>query len=138
MENYDRIKDVLALTIRLESLCEGFDVTTKSATITSKIKILLELSKAELVPPAVLQVKVGLAKSNLAIICNKMIEEKLIDKNRDGFDAREIFYSITDEGKKVLNLYLNKAQKNFERQLAYKNNMKQIDEKIKDLNELVG
>ena len=138
MENFDKIKKVLALAVRLENLCEGFDATTKSATLTSKIKVLLELSKAESVTPATLQVKVGLAKSNLAILCNKLIDEKLIDKKRDEFDGREISYSLTKNGEEELVSYLKKAQKNFERQLAYKNNMKQIDESVKDLTELVN
>ncbi|HAJ77564.1 MAG TPA: hypothetical protein DCO89_00650 [Clostridiales bacterium] len=138
VENYNRIKNVLSLAVRLENLCEGFDVTTKSATLTSKIKVLLEISKAESVTPATLQFKVGLAKSNLAILCNKLKNEKLIEKKRDEFDGREISYTITEDGEKVLDLYLKKAQKNFERQLSYKNNMKQIDESVKDLSELVS
>ena len=137
VENYDKIKDVLALTMRLENLCEGFDETNKTATLTSKIKILLVLSKASRVTPSNLKQKIGLAKSNLAILCNKLIDEKLITKTRDTFDTREITYSITEDGKKVLNLYLAKAQKNFEGQLAYKNNMKQVNESVKNLMELV-
>ena len=138
VENYKKIKEVLALVVRLENLCEGFDVTTKSAPLTSKIKVLLELSKADSVTPATLQLKVGLAKSNLAILCNKLIDEKLINKKRDEFDGREISYSLTKSGEEVLVHYLQKAQKNFERQLAYKNNMKQIDESVKNLTELVN
>ena len=138
MENFDKIKEILALAVRLENLCEGFDVTTKSAALTSKIKVLLELSHADCVPPSTLQLKVGLAKSNLAILCNKLIEEKLVEKKRDELDGREISYSITEDGKKVLGSYLKKAQKNFERQLAYKNNMKQIDESVKGLSELLN
>ena len=138
VENFENIKDVLALAIRLENLCEGFDETNKSAVLTSKVKVLLELSKAERVTPNVLKNNVGLAKSNIAILCNSLVKEKLIEKNRDSFDTREISYSLTDEGKEFVNAYLLKARKNFEGQLAYKDNMKEVNQAVKDLNELIN
>jgi len=137
VENYEKIKDVLSLTIRLENLCEGFDDTNKSAVLTSKIKVLLVLSKVEFATPNTLMINVGLAKSNLAILCNKLVKDELIVKTKDSFDAREIAFSITNEGKKVLNYYLAKAKKNFESQLAYKNNIKQVNQSVSDLLELV-
>ena len=135
--NQDFAKNVVSLIARLQNLCEGFDDTNKSAVITAKVKILLELSKADCVTPTVLKRSVGLAKSNVALICGKMVEEGLVSKSKDSFDTREIFYSITDKGKKCLDEFLAKAQRNFESELAYKNNIKQIDAAIISLLQLV-
>ncbi|MBR4124200.1 MAG: winged helix-turn-helix transcriptional regulator [Clostridia bacterium] len=135
--NRDFAKNVVSLIARLQNLCEGFDDTNKSAVITAKVKILLELSKADSVTPTVLKRSVGLAKSNVALICGKLIEEGLVSKSKDSFDTREIFYSITDKGKKCLDEFLAKAQRNFESELAYKNNIKQIDAAIISLLQLV-
>ena len=135
--NRDFAKNVVSLIARLQNLCEGFDDTNKSAVITAKVKILLELSKADSVTPTVLKRSVGLVKSNVALICGKLIEEGLVSKSKDSFDTREIFYSITDKGKKCLDEFLTKAQRNFESELAYKNNIKQIDAAIISLLQLV-
>ena len=135
--NQEFAKNVVSLVARLQNLCEGFDDTNKSAVITSKVKVLLELSKAESVTPTVIKRSVGLAKSNVALICGKLIEEGLVSKSKDSFDTREIFYSITDAGRKYLDEFLAKAKKNFENELAYKNNIKQIDAAIISLLQLV-
>ena len=136
MDN-QKIKNILSLAIRLENLCEGFDETNKSAVLTSKIKILLEMSKAESITPNVIKTNIGLAKSNIAIICNTLAKEGLIKKNRDSDNTREISYSITQKGLEELDCFLSKAKKNFQGRLAYKNNMKQIDESVEDLMNLV-
>ena len=136
-DNLQNTKNIISLITRLQSLCEGFDETNKSAVITSKVKILIELSKAESVAPNILKHRVGLAKSNITLLCGKMIEEGLILKAKDSFDTREIFYSITEKGNKYLEDFLNKTKKNFESQLAYKNNIKQVDLAINNLLDLV-
>lgn len=132
-----RIKNILSLAIRLENLCEGFDETNKSAVLTSKVKVLLEISKENSVTPNTIKSNIGLAKSNIAIMCNALVEEGLIHKNKDSADTREISYSITEKGLDELDKFLLKAKKNFEGRLAYKNNMKQIDEAVEDLLSLV-
>lgn len=132
-----RIKNILSLAIRLENLCEGFDETNKSAVLTSKVKVLLEISKENSVTPNTIKSNIGLAKSNIAIMCNALAEEGLIHKNKDSADTREISYSITEKGLDELDKFLLKAKKNFEGRLAYKNNMKQIDETVEDLLSLV-
>ena len=137
MVDNQKIKNILSLAIRLENLCEGFDETNKSAVLTSKIKVLLEISKADSVTPNILKTNVGLAKSNIAILCNALTKESLIKKNKDSADTREITYSITEKGLDELDKFLSKAKKNFEGRLAYKNNMKQIDESVENLLGLV-
>lgn len=136
-KNLDDIKDILSLAIRLQNLCEGFDTTNKSAVITSKIKILLELSKKPATTPSALRERIGLAKSNITIICNNLIAEQLIQKSRDNIDTREIYYGLTQKGSEFLERFLSTAKKNFASELAYKNNIKKINEAVKELLKLV-
>ena len=138
MGELNNIKDIVTLVSRMQNLCEGFDETNKTALISIKLKILLELTTKEKVTPSQLKLRVGLAKSNLALTCNSMIKEGLIEKIKDNFDNRSIFYSITEHGKKVLEQNLTRMQKNFSGELAYKNNMKQINNTVKELLELVN
>ena len=137
MVDNQKIKNILSLAVKLENLCEGFDETNKSAVLTSKMKVLIMMSKADFVTPNELKTDIGLAKSNIAILCNALIKEELIKKNKDVAGAREISYSITSKGLDELDKFLLKAKKNFEGRLAYKNNMKQIDESVEDLLNLV-
>ncbi|MGN1221819.1 MAG: MarR family winged helix-turn-helix transcriptional regulator [Christensenellales bacterium] len=137
MSELQGIKDIVGLIARLEVLCEGFDDLNKTAVLTSKVKVLLEVSNQNNVSPNKLKTKVGLAKSNLTLLCNSLVKDGLITKNRDEFDNRAIFYNITEKGKDYLNVILDKMKKNFEGELAYKNNMKQVDVAVKNLNELV-
>ena len=89
------------------------------------------------VSPSVIKTEVGLAKSNVTLACGKLVMEGFITKSHDNFDIREVTYSLTDAGQEYLNDFLTIAKKNFEGQLAYKNNMKQIDEAVEDLLSLV-
>ena len=136
-KDYEMISNVLSLAVRLENLCEGFDSNNKSAVLTSKIKILIELSKRDSASPRLLMASVGLAKSNIAMLCNDLVKEEMISKKRDDFDTREISYSITEKGANEINKYFSKAKKNFEGELEYKNNIKQIEKSVSDLLELV-
>jgi len=131
------IKNIVSLITRLENLCEGFDISNKSVLLTSKIKILSEIDKAKSISPSILKTKVGLAKSNLALICSKMLDENLIEVKKDDFDARVKFYSLTENGKTYLNTVLQTLNDNFVRELAYKNNLKQINEEVKNLDNLI-
>ena len=137
MEDLESISKILSLAIRLENLCEGFDETNKSAVLTSKAKIMFELSKRDFVSPSILKNNVGLAKSNIALLCKSLANEGLIQKKKDKFDTREVMYSLTDSGREYITDYLKKVKKNFAGQLAYKDNMEQIDKSVQDLFELV-
>lgn len=136
--NNESIKSILLLVAKLQNLCEGFDETNKSAIITSKIKILLAMSEhGKPVSPSVIKTEVGLAKSNVTLACGKLVMEGFITKSHDNFDIREVTYSLTDAGQEYLNDFLTIAKKNFEGQLAYKNNMKEIKQAVENLLDLV-
>lgn len=137
MIDLNNTKQIVSLISRLQLLCEGFDEVNKSAVITSKVKILLEVSKQKDTSPNILKSKVGLAKSNLAILCNELVKEGMLTKTRDTIDNRAICYNITQSGQEWLDGVMAKIKKNFESELAYKNNMKQIENAVSELFELV-
>lgn len=110
----------------LQNLCEGFDVNSKSALISSKLKVLLFIDQVKKVSPSNLIDKVGMAKSNLTLLCQNMCKENLLQRQKDEFDSRVIFYSLTEQGKNYLDTTLQTLTNNFYGQLAYKNKFKEI------------
>lgn len=138
VQNIDEIKSVILLGVRLQNLCEGFDETNKSAVITSKIKILLTIAAHGHASPTVIKNGACLAKSNVTYICNQLLSDGYITKTKDTFDTREITYALTEKGEEHLNVFLSKAKKNFEGEIAYKNNMKEINQAVEHLLDLIG
>ena len=138
MDKKELVKNILEVNLKLQNYLEGFDVSSKSAIISSKFKTLFYIAQAEKCPPNVLIDNLCLAKSNVAILCNQLLKEKLIEKTKDDFDNRSIFYSITKEGQKYLDEQLEKMTFNFSRQLDYKNNMKQIEKLVNELKKEVA
>ena len=137
MERNELVKNIVSVCTRLENLCEGFDVDSKSTLISSKFKVMLALSEQDNISPSMLIDKLGLAKSNLALLCKSMITEGLIEKRKDDFDSRVIFYTLTDFGKQKLNATLCKMADNFTTQLAYKNKFKEIEVLMTNLKDLI-
>lgn len=133
----NQIKDVLTLITKLQNFCEGFDASNKAVVYTSKIKILLELSKQACMSPSVLVVKLGMAKTNLAMLGKDLINDGLIQKTKDSVDTRGVFYSLTSKGKDYLNNFLVVAQKNFDKSIAYTNKEQKINKSISDLLDMV-
>lgn len=138
MENNKIVKNIINVCTRLENLCEGFDVDSKSLLISSKLKILLAIDEEERVSPTMLINKIGLAKSNIALICKNLIKEDLIKAERDHFDSRVVFYSSTQKGKEYLAKSLEKMSFNFKRELAYKQNLKEIEQALLVLKDLIN
>ena len=137
MERNELVKNIVSVCTRLENLCEGFDVDSKSTLISSKFKVMLALSEQDNISPSMLIDKLGLAKSNLALLGKSMITEGLIEKRKDDFDSRVIFYTLTDFGKQKLNATLCKMADNFTKQLAYKNKFKEIEVLMTSLKDLI-
>ena len=136
-KNFEEIKTIVSLAMRLQSLCEGFDETNKNAIISAKFKVLLELSKRDKLSPAEIKQSLGLAKSNVSNLCGKLVESGEIAKSKEKFDNRVIFYSITPLGEAELADMLDKMQKNFKTELEYKNNFPKIVKSARELADLV-
>lgn len=137
MERKELVKLIVSTCSRLENLCEGFDVSSKSTLISSKFKVLLALSEKPKTSPSMLIDRLGLAKSNLALLCKSMISEGLIKKSKDEFDSRVVFYSLTDQGKQYLDNSLGLMAENFSKQLAYKNRFKEIEALLINLKDMI-
>ena len=53
-----------------------------------------------------------MARSNLAIICNSLVKNELITKNKEPLNKKEIYYTITEKGKLELSQKFEKTEKN--------------------------
>lgn len=104
MKNEGLASNLITVRMLLENLCDGFDssCSSKNSLLTTKIKMLHLLDKEEKISPSLIINKVGIAKSNLAILARNMISEGLIEKLNDSFDKRVIYYKITAKGKQEL------------------------------------
>lgn len=138
MEKIENIREIVKLACRLTDLCEGFDDCNKSIVMCTKFRVLLAIDDKQKISPSELKMKVAIAKSNLAILCKKLIESEEIEKIKDCFDSRCVFYKLTEKGKKWLNDALIKMGENFNRELGYKDNLECVDKTVAKLNELLG
>ena len=136
-KNLVDIKNIACLVNRLQFLCEGFDDVNKNAVMTAKFRVLLNLSLYDKLTPTAIKQSVGLAKSNVAGLCNKLLAEGLIEKYKDSFDNRAIFYAITNKGNAELETMLSQMNKNLKSELEYKDNFDKIAKSAKELLELV-
>ncbi len=105
MKNERLILKIVELRIKLQSLCDGFNKTNanKKSVLTMDKKVLFVLSKNKNCTPSVLIETLGVAKSNLALLCKSLIKEGLITQSKGDLDKRSIFYNITEKGKNKLN-----------------------------------
>ncbi|MBQ0017471.1 MAG: winged helix-turn-helix transcriptional regulator, partial [Clostridiales bacterium] len=110
---------------------------SKNVLISSKFKVLLEIDKKQKLSPSELVEKVGLAKSNIALLCKSMVKENLISMERDKLDSRIVLYSLTEHGKCELQDTVDKMACNFNRALEYKNGFKEIDELLTKLKDII-
>lgn len=110
MEKKNLASNLVSARMLLENLCDGFDTTcaNKKNLLTTKIKMLHLLVLQGKLSPSVIICKLGVAKSNLAILAGGMLEEGLIERIEDSFDKRVIYYSITAAGKELLAQSLKK------------------------------
>jgi DNA-binding MarR family transcriptional regulator len=137
MENLYNVKNIINLCSSLQNLCEGFDEDSKSILISTKFKVLLAISEKGTLSPSELIYKLGLAKSNIALLAKSMIKEGLISSKKDELDSRIVLYSLTQKGEDELKTALTIMSKNFTNQLAYKNKFKEIDRLVNELKEII-
>ena len=135
--NIDEKTDVVISICKLQSMFEGYDFkqNCKKNQLTIKLKILIFLFKG-IDSPYVLTKNLGIAKTNLNLICTQMIKEDLISKNKVDFDKRSIYYSITDKGKNYLFEELNQFGLDFEN--INQNKIEEINKTLKSLLKLLN
>lgn len=99
--------------LETKSLCETICGLAKSELPNNAMKILYFLDEYKDVPPSFLISKLGIAKSNLALIAQDMIKKRLIESYHTNIDRRTITYHITQKGRNELKDYLMQIEKIF-------------------------
>lgn len=100
-ENNLLSKNIIELKIIADRLAEGDSDGT--SIFTNMHQVLYILSRKETVSPREIISELNIAKSNLAILAKKMIDDGLIESHKDKNNKREIYYNITELGTEVLN-----------------------------------
>lgn len=133
------VLNILKLNSTLNNLIEGFDdfLYTKKINLTIKDKILILLNEKPHSPFELIKI-LSVAKTNLALICQDLIKDGLIRKEKDLIDKRNIIYSLTDVGReRAINIALN-INKQINMKIEFKNNNEQINNKVKELLQLLS
>ncbi len=108
MEDIRLQQQLLDLRIKLEELCDGFDKSnnSKKCQLTLRLRFLFVLSQNEFLSPNHFIKRLGIAKSNLTLLCKGLLKEGVIEKTKNEADKRGIYYKITDKGREEVNAYL--------------------------------
>lgn len=133
------VLNILKLNSTLNNLLEGFDdfLYTKKINLTIKDKILILLNEKPLSPFELIKM-LSVAKTNLALICQDLIKDGLIKKEKDLIDKRNIIYSLTELGKEKAVKIAISINKQINMRIEYKNSNEQINNKVKELLELLS
>ena len=122
-------EEILSLIINLEYLLKNAD----STKFDIKMRVLHLIKNNEKTTPNLIIDKLGMARSNLAIMCNKLSKEGLISKHKDLLNKKEIYYTLTQKGLELLEETYNKAESNF---LKHRNKTK-LKKLSNDLKKLI-
>ena len=100
---------LIELRILLNKLCDGFseEDLSKNMSLSTKTKILFLLQDRDMSPSELIGF-LCIAKSNLANITKSMIKEGFIENFRNMDNSKNVFYRITEQGKKSLKDYKEK------------------------------
>ncbi len=131
-------RQITMLRIILQKMCDGFDVkeANKKNVLTAKQKVLFLLSEQGEVSPSYLIEKLGIAKSNLALLCSGMIAEGTIVAAKNKDDKRNITYTITEKGNKELGLFLDEMDKELADVIVSDKEYKLLERKLDEILEI--
>ena len=104
MKNTKLQEQIVELRILLQSVCDGFDTQqlNKKSTLTMRTKVLYVIHKYPSCPPSTLISSLGIAKSNLALLCKSLCDDGVIDATKGDGDQRNVYYTITPKGEREL------------------------------------
>ena len=111
-ENNSLSKNIIELKIITDRLAEG--ETSGTSIFTNMHQVLFILNRKDTVSPREIISELNIAKSNLAILAKKMIEDGLIESHKDKNNKREIYYNITPLGCDVLQKRLDTIDEIFD------------------------
>lgn len=133
-------KLIIALRMELERICDGFDSEdgNKKTNLTLKMKMLFLLSAHGELSPNSLISSLGLAKSNLTILCRSLLEEGLIEVKKSETDKRTISYILTNKGEKQLKTYLNQLKVDNINLFKSERSVKTLEKKLSEVLELLN
>lgn len=128
---------IVELRIMLQNLCDGFslDEANKKNMLSMDKKVLFMLSSNKDCAPSVLIETLGVAKSNLALLCKSMVNEGTISVSKSETDKRNVFYNITELGKTKLNEFYLNLEKETTKGLTEKE-QKLAEKKLEELIEI--
>ncbi len=93
-------KSIIELKLASDRISEG---KGKGAGVfTVRYQILYLIASKDKISPQELIYELKMAKSNLALITKKMIKDGVISSFKEDGNRKQIYYSITDQGKKEL------------------------------------
>lgn len=100
----DLTNQLIELRILLEECCDGFGENGKNTILSSKLKILYMLENVDCSPNEFINT-LCIAKSNVATLLKKMIEEGLVDSYKSSINNKNVYYKITNKGIEELKRY---------------------------------
>ena len=101
----------------------------KGSFVTLRTKVLYLLSLRPAQPPELME-RLCMVKSNLAILCNKMSADGVIEKERNSDDKRVISYHITDKGRAELAETVRLIEEKYKGVLTSEKDVEDAKEKI--------
>lgn len=104
-------KNIIELKLIADRMAEGKG--DEPGIFSNMHQILYIVNRKEFVSPKEIISELNIAKSNLAILAKKMIDDGLIESHKDTENRREIFYNITEKGKAVLQEKLDKIDEDY-------------------------
>lgn len=93
-------KNIIELKLASDRIAEGKG--RGAGVFTVRYQILYLIASNEKISPQELIFELKMAKSNLALITKKMIKDGVITSFKEEGNRKQIYYSITKEGKKEL------------------------------------
>ena len=114
MEEKIDVKLIVKLITEFQNNLEKFNEQTlnKENILTIKHKILIYVLCGENSAYKLIK-KIGIAKTNLNLVCTELIKEGYLEKEKAEFDKRIVFYILTEKGRLYIEKELQIFEKNF-------------------------
>ena len=96
-------RKILELKCLSQTLCQNGNAENTN----NQLKVLYFIDEYQSVTPQLLISKLGIVKSNLALLTKSLIKDGLIVASKSLADKRAIVYSITEKGKQILDQHLS-------------------------------
>jgi len=132
----------LKLLINMQSICESAgDKVFNKKILSVKFKILFSIYCCKKVSPSMLVRQLNIAKSNIALFCKNLLEDKFLISTQDKFDKRIIYYELTKKGEREVESCINTLSAKFESLVSKEDvekSYKAINFLLKVLNSNIG